>query len=202
MAVASAKEVASRAVPLRVLVVDDEKNIRTTLSLCLEGLGCRVEQAANSAAALEALRVEPFDLAFCDLRLGQESGLELLPRLLAERPGLEVIVITAYATVDTAVEAMRRGAKDYLPKPFTPAQIRHLVERALERRALTRRLSELENRLEEAAPEAVLARLLHAVCPRRDRQFVVVICPTRSDELLACELFGHARGAFTGAVKD
>jgi len=224
---------------LRTLVVDDEKNIRTTLALCLEGLGCKVEQAANGSAALEALRVEPFDLAFCDLRLGQESGLDLLPRLLAERPGLEVVVITAYATVDTAVEAMRRGAKDYLPKPFTPAQIRHLVERALERRSLTRRLSELEGRLEEAAPEAVietasprmqavleviersaahdvavllrgengtgkgiLARLLHAHSPRHDHPFVVVNCPTLSEELLASELFGHARGAFTGAVKD
>jgi NtrC-family two-component system response regulator AlgB len=222
-----------------VLIVDDEKNIRMTLALCLDGLGCKVEQASNSAAALEALRIEPFDLAFCDLRLGQESGLDLIPRLLAERPGLEVVVITAYATIDTAVEAMRRGAKDYLPKPFTPAQIRHLVDRALERRALTHRLSDLETRLEEATPEAVLetasrrmqavfdvvertaghdvavilrgengtgkgvvARLLHSRSPRRDRPFVVVNCPTLSEELLASELFGHARGAFTGAVKD
>src|SRR6266542_3570784 len=225
--------------PLRVLVVDDEKNIRTTLALCLEGLGCHVAQAANVAAALEAVRFEAFDLAFCDLRLAHESGLELLPRLLAERPGLEVVVITAYATVDTAVEAMRRGAKDYLPKPFTPAQIAHLVERARERRALERRLSDLESRLEEAAPEAVvetasprmqsalevsgraaghdvalllrgengtgkgvLARLLHSRSARRDRPFVLVNCPTLSEELLASELFGHARGAFTGAVKD
>src|SRR6266511_543620 len=88
--------------PLRVLVVDDEKNIRATLAFCLEGLGCLVAQAANVAAALEAVRFEAFDLAFCDLRLAHESGLELLPRLLAERPGLEVVVITAYATVDTA----------------------------------------------------------------------------------------------------
>jgi two-component system, NtrC family, response regulator AlgB len=227
------------AAALRVLVIDDERNIRTTLALCVEGLGCRVEQASSGSAALDALRLEPFDLAFCDLRLGQESGLDLLPRLLAERPGLEVVFITAYATVDTAVEAMRRGAKDYLPKPFTPAQIRHLVERAAERRRLTRRLSELEARLEEAAPEAlletsspqmhavleviqrtaghdvavllrgengtgkgILARLLHAHSPRRDRPFVVVNCPTLSEELLASELFGHARGAFTGAVKD
>jgi DNA-binding NtrC family response regulator len=76
-----------------VLIVDDEKNIRMTLALCLDGLGCKVEQASNSATALEALRIEPFDLAFCDLRLGQESGLDLIPRLLAERPGLEVVVI-------------------------------------------------------------------------------------------------------------
>ena len=225
--------------PVRVLVVDDEKNIRMTLALCLEGFGCKVEQAANSAAALEALRLEPFDLAFCDLRLGQESGLDLVPRLLAERPGLEVVIITAYATIDTAVEAMRRGAKDYLPKPFTPAQIRHLVDRSVERRALARRVYDLEKRLEEATPEAVLetasprmqsaldvsersaahdvavllrgengtgkgvlARLLHGRSKRRDRPFVVVNCPTLSEELLASELFGHARGAFTGAVKD
>ena len=225
--------------PLRVLVIDDEKNIRTTVALCLEGLGCRVAQAASGAAALEALRLEPFDLAFCDLRLGQESGLDLLARLLAERPGLEVVVITAYATVDTAVEAMRRGAKDYLPKPFTPAQIGHLVERARERRALERRVLDLETRLEEAEPEmvletgsarmhavlevieraaahdvsvllrgengtgkGVLARLLHTRSPRRERPFVVVNCPTLSEELLASELFGHARGTFTGAVKD
>ncbi len=227
------------AAQLRVLVIDDEKNIRTTVALCLEELGCKVEQAASAPAALEALRLEPFDLAFCDLRLGHDSGLDLLPRLLAERPGLEVVVITAYATVDTAVEAMRRGAKDYLPKPFTPAQIRHLVARAIGRRALERRISELETRLEEAAPEVtvetasprmqsvlevigraaghdvavllrgengtgkgVLARLLHSRSPRRDRPFVLVNCPTLSEELLASELFGHARGAFTGAVKD
>ncbi len=233
---ASASQPAS---PLRVLVVDDEKNIRTTLGMCLEGLGCRVAQAASGAAALEALRLEAFDLAFCDLRLAQESGLDLLPRLLAERPGLEVVVVTAYATVDTAVEAMRRGARDYLAKPFTPAQIAHLVDRARERRALEGRLVDLEARLEEATPEvvvdtaspkmqaalevigraaahdvavllrgengtgkSVLARFLHARSPRRDRPFVVVSCPTLSEELLASELFGHARGAFTGAVKD
>ncbi len=225
--------------PLRALVVDDEKNIRTTLTLCLEGLGCHVAQAANAAAALEAVRLEAFDLAFCDLRLAHESGLDLLPRLLAERPGLEVVVITAYATVDTAVEAMRRGAKDYLPKPFTPAQIAHLVERARERRELERRVVDLETRLEQAEPEVVLdtasprmqaalevigraaahdvsvllrgengtgkgvlARLLHSRSPRGERPFVVVNCPTLSEELLASELFGHARGAFTGAVKD
>jgi NtrC-family two-component system response regulator AlgB len=224
---------------LRALVVDDERNIRATLALCLEGLRCRVTQAATGAAAIEALRLEAFDLAFCDLRLGQESGLDLLPRMLAERPGLEVVVITAYATIDTAVEAMRRGAKDYLPKPFTPAQIEHLVERARERRTLERRLFDLEARLGEAEPEVhletgspkmhaalevldraaahdvavllrgengtgkgVLARLLHSRSPRRERPFVVVNCPTLSEELLASELFGHARGAFTGAVKD
>lgn len=229
----------SVASPLRVLVIDDEKNIRTTLALCLEGLGCRVAQASDGAGAIEALRHEPFDLAFCDLRLGHENGLELLPRFLAERPMLDLVVITAYATIDTAVEAMRRGAKDYLPKPFSPSDIGHLVERARERCALEQRLSDLETRLEEAAPDAVLetasprmqavldvigraashdvsvllrgengtgkgvlARVLHSRSARRERPLVVVNCPTLSEELLASELFGHARGAFTGAVKD
>jgi len=225
--------------PLSVLVIDDERNIRQTLAMCLEGAGCKVEQVATGAAAVDALRREAFDLAFCDLRLGSESGLDLLPQLLGERPGLDVIIITAYATVDTAVEAMRRGAKDYLPKPFTPPQIRHLVERARERRALFLRVGDLQMRLDAATPEVrletassrmqavlevvaraathdvavllrgengtgkgVLARALHLQSPRRDRPFVVVNCPTLSQELLASELFGHARGAFTGAVRD
>jgi NtrC-family two-component system response regulator AlgB len=225
--------------PLNVLVIDDERNIRQTLAICLEGFGCKVDQVGTGAAAVDAARREPFDLAFCDLKLGSENGLDLLPRLLAERPGLDVIIITAYATVDTAVEAMRRGAKDYLPKPFSPAQIRYLVDRARDRRALSLRLGDLQTRLQEAAPEArletasprmqavleivgraashdvavlmrgengtgkgVLARALHAQSPRRNRPFVVVNCPTLSEELLASELFGHARGAFTGAVKD
>ena len=81
--------------PLRVLVVDDERNIRQTLAICLEGFGCTVEQVATGAAAVDALRREPFDVAFCDLKLGGESGLDLLPRLLAERPGLDVVIITA-----------------------------------------------------------------------------------------------------------
>ena len=108
-------------IPLRVLVIDDEPNIRDTLALCIHSTGARADKVGSGAAALEALRLAPYDLAFCDLRLGAESGLDLIPRLLAERPGLDVIVITAFATFDTAVEAIRRGARDYLPKPFTPA---------------------------------------------------------------------------------
>jgi NtrC-family two-component system response regulator AlgB len=222
-----------------VVVVEDERNIRATLAVCLEAEGCAVRDAASGEAALEALRHGPYDLAFVDLRLGAESGLDLVPRLLAERPGLEVVVITAYATFDTAVEAVKRGAADYLPKPFSPAQIRHVVDRAVERRALAVRLFDLEERLGEATAEAtletasprmraalevlekaaghdvsvllrgesgtgkgVLARALHAFSPRRERPFAVVNCPTLTDELLASELFGHARGAFTGAVKD
>ncbi|HUJ25751.1 MAG TPA: sigma-54 dependent transcriptional regulator [Myxococcales bacterium] len=226
---------------MRVLVVDDERNIRKTLAICLQGLGCAVTEAGTSAAALEALERSAFDLAFVDLRLGSEGGLDLLPKLLADRPGLDVIIITAYAAVDTAVEAIRRGARDYLPKPFTPAQIRRAVEQVQERRALEAQLADLEGRLADAAPEpaigpdspspmmravmetisraaahdvpvllrgesgtgkSVLARTLHQLSPRKARTFAVVSCPALTEHLLASEMFGHVKGAFTGAVRD
>ena len=142
---------------MRVLVVDDEKNIRATLEVCLEGMGCQVRAAATAEAALAALDREPFDLAFLDLRLRDASGLDLLPRLLALRPELAVVIITAFATFDTAVDAMRRGAVDYLPKPFTPAQIRQVVEEVTARRATERKIAELEGKLAEEVPEADLA---------------------------------------------
>jgi NtrC-family two-component system response regulator AlgB len=224
---------------LRVLVVDDEKNIRTTLAMCLESMGCQVRAAATAQAALSELERSSFDIAFLDLRLGSASGLDLLPRMLALRSELAVVMITAYATVDTAVEALKRGAFDYLPKPFTPPQIRHLVEQIQARRSMDRRVGELEELVAKEVPEVdlqaaaqsmrglletlsraaasqtplllrgesgtgkgVLARLAHAQSPRRCGPFVTVNCPTLSEELLASELFGHVRGAFTGAVRD
>jgi two-component system, NtrC family, response regulator AlgB len=225
--------------PLHVLVIDDEKNIRVTLVTCLESIACRVTAVASSEAARTALARQHFDLAFLDLRLGQESGLDLIPTLLADTPTLAIVVITAYATVETAVEAIKRGATDYLPKPFTPVQVRHLVERFAERRQLTMRIRDLEARVRETVPEAdietaspkmravleiltrvaptdapvllrgesgtgksVAARLLHTHSARADKPWVTVNCPTLSEELLASELFGHIRGAFTGAMRD
>ena len=146
----------SAAAMMRVLIVDDERNIRKTLAICLQGLGCAVTETGTPEAALEALERSPFDLAFVDLRLGSEDGLALLPRLLAGRPGLDIVMITAYAAVETAVEAIRRGARDYVAKPFTPAQIRHAVEQARERKRLLLRLADLEERLADAAPEPSL----------------------------------------------
>jgi DNA-binding NtrC family response regulator len=115
---------------LRVLVIDDEKNIRSTLTLCLEQIHCEVTAVASAQAALEALAQQPHDLAFLDLHLGQSNGLELIPQLLGQAPDLMIVIMTAYATVDRAVKAIQSGAADYLPKPFTPAQIRHIVAKA------------------------------------------------------------------------
>jgi NtrC-family two-component system response regulator AlgB len=222
-----------------VLIIDDEKNIRATLSICLESIGCRVVQASSSREALQVLSRQSVELVFLDLRLGEESGLDLLPKLLAEDRSLSIVMITAYATFDTAVEAIKRGAQEYLPKPFTPAQVRHLVERLLSRRAMFHRVSELEQQLAAALPEnrfetsspkmrvlldtalraapsdvpiliggengtgkGTLARLLHSRSLRVRGPFVTVNCPTLSEELLASELFGHTRGAFTGAVSE
>jgi NtrC-family two-component system response regulator AlgB len=227
------------AAPLRVLVVDDEKNIRVTLAAYLEGMGCRVMAVATAGAALSALESTAFDLAFLDLRLKEMSGLELLPKLLATSPRLPIVMITAYATVETAVEAIKRGARDYLAKPFTPEQIKHLVEGLIERLHLSHQVEELKADLKEAVPEVlletespkmratlemvvrvapaeitvlllgengtgkgVIARWLHAQSPRAGSPFMVISCPTLSEELLASELFGHAKGAFTGATQD
>jgi two-component system, NtrC family, response regulator AlgB len=225
---------------LNVLVADDEKNIRSVLVACLESADCRVVEAASVAAARAALDRSSFDLALIDLRLGEQSGLDLLDALLGRSPGTDVVIITAFATVSTAVDAIQRGARDYLPKPFTPAQIRHLVDRTAARRELEREVVALRAQLDETAPpeaeldsksprmnqlfemlakaaahdvpvllrgengtgKSVLARRLHRLSARRDRPFVVVNCPTLSEELLASELFGHAKGAFTGAVRD
>ncbi len=227
------------AAPLQVLVIDDEKNIRMALAAYLEGIGCRVLAVATAGAALAALESRTFDLAFLDIRLQEMSGLELLPKLLAIDSRLPVVIITAYGTIESAVEAMKRGARDYLPKPFTPAQIQHLVEGLAERLNLARQVKELQAHLREAVPDVVLAtespkmraalemvekvapaeisvlllgengtgkgviaRWLHAQSDRRGGPFVVVSCPTLSEELLAGELFGHVKGAFTGATRD
>jgi NtrC-family two-component system response regulator AlgB len=224
---------------LHLLVVDDEPNVRKMLSISLTADGHAVTAVANFRDALSEVARRPFDLAFVDLRLGTDTGLDLIPRLLAESPWTRIVVITAHASVDTAVEAMKRGASDYLPKPFTPAQVRLVVERVARLRALEQRVAGLQEVLGErdaavdldsASPamrravelarqvarseatvllrgesgtgKGLFARAIHAWSDRSAKPFATVSSPTLSPQLLESELFGHAKGAFTGAARD
>src|SRR5262249_6929869 len=120
---------APRTGPMDILLIDDEASLRRTLRTALESMGHAAAEASGADEALRRLRPQGFDVAFLDLRLGRDRGLDLLPVLLREAPRLGVVVVTAYASIDSAVEAMRRGAFDYLPKPFTPDQLRVVLQR-------------------------------------------------------------------------
>jgi two-component system, NtrC family, response regulator AlgB len=142
--------------PLRILVVDDEPNICLMLSMCLESDGHTVVCHNNINDALEAIARQVFDLVFLDMRLGSDNGLDFLPRLVAENPWAKVVVITAYASVQTAVEAMKRGAMDYLPKPFDPSQVRLATQRVAQRRQLELKVQALRDALGAMDAEADL----------------------------------------------
>ena len=225
--------------PLAILVVDDEPNIRKVLSIALEAEGHLVSAVGNTRDALNESNLRFFDLAFVDLRLGAESGMELIPALLAGCPWLKIVVITAYASIDSAVEAMRRGAFDYLPKPFTHEHVALLVQKVSEVRLLEQKVETLQRALNAEVPEAdlacpspamqrtlamarqvadsdatilisgesgtgktILARAMHSWSRRAAKPFGAVSCPSLSPDLLESELFGHVKGAFTGALRD
>src|SRR5436305_1934743 len=141
---------------MQILLIDDEASLRRTLRATLESMGHSVGEAATGEQASARLREGHFDLAFLDLRLGREKGLDLLPALLRESPALGVVVITAYASIDSAVEAMRRGAFDYLPKPFTPAQLRAVLQRWQQLQRSRSQVADLREQVRESAPEADL----------------------------------------------
>jgi NtrC-family two-component system response regulator AlgB len=138
---------------MNILVIDDDTSLRRTIRMSLEVLGHQAIEARDSVEALGLLARRPFDMALLDLRLAQEHGLELLPKLLGVAPGLHVVIVTAYATIETAVEAMRRGAFDYLPKPFTPDQLRVVLERIERLRWLQIQVEDLGEQVRAVVPE-------------------------------------------------
>ncbi len=219
----------------KILVIDDETNIRTMMRVCLEGAGFEVALASSGEAGVAAARRSPPDLAFVDLRLGGIGGLEVTRALAQDAPTTAVVLITAYATIDNAVDAMRAGAVDFVPKPFTPAQVLHAVEKVLGQARMRQELTELKRaggrgvhtRFDTRSPamqqalaiatraaatdatvlllgetgtgKGYLARHIHALSPRSDKAFVTVNCAVIAASVIESELFGHARGAFTGA---
>ena len=130
--------------PLRILVIDDDRALTARMALDLKGLGCHVSVASTPDAAIAYLRDQAYDLAFCDVRLDEHDGLTLLPRLIAANTNLHIVVMTAFASFETAVQAMKAGAADYLPKPFQQNQVRELLTQVRERRRVALRLSEYE----------------------------------------------------------
>ena len=130
--------------PLRILVIDDDRALTARMALDLKGLGCQVSVASTPDAAIAYLRDQAYDLAFCDVRLDEHDGLTLLPRLIAANTNLHIVVMTAFASFETAVQAMKAGAADYLPKPFQQNQVRELLTQVRERRRVALRLSEYE----------------------------------------------------------
>jgi two-component system, NtrC family, response regulator AlgB len=224
---------------MRILIVDDEASIRKTTAIAVQTMGHEAVEAPNGARAFKLVESESFDVCFLDVKLGSEDGLFVLEKLLQIAPGLAVVMFTAFASIATAVEAMRRGAFDFIPKPFTPEQIRQVLQKIVRTQLLEQRVRQLESQLADESPEIdlvstepavqriyeiafkaadttatmlilgpsgtgknVLAREIHRRSAQRERPFVTVSCPSLSKELLESELFGHVKGAFTGAVQD
>ncbi len=222
---------------MKLLIIEDEKITRISLSDILTREGYDVFTADNGEDGLEIFRAMQPHIVITDMRLPKIGGMEVLRAIMAMSPACKVILITAYATVDTAISSLRLGAYDYITKPFAPEKllatlrnIRSLYTALNENTALKSRLEILEDKAiigtsapmkslkdvlrqiaandstvliegESGTGKELIARSLHRMSPRRDGQFVAVSCSSIPESLLESELFGHEKGAFTGAIK-
>ena len=221
----------------RILVVDDEERICEAVEKALERIGYDVESSLDAFVAWEKFQKSSFDMVICDVKMPGMDGMALLDRIKEHDPTTLVLMITGYASIESAVESIKKGAQDYIPKPFTPDQIRVLVERAFERKRLADENIYLRGELkqlygkdvvigksqgmqqvfdmavrvaatdssvlimgESGTGKEVLARLIHFSSHRAGGPLVTVNCSAIPENLLESELFGHKKGAFTGAL--
>lgn len=223
--------------PPRILVVDDDSSLRWVLKTQLEEMGYAVDTAASGAEALETMDKRPPALVLTDLKMPGMSGMELLEHIRRDYPEIPVLIITAFGTIQSAVEAMRRGVYDYLTKPIDYDELGLVVSRVLDHFRLVREVQTLRASLdrkygfeniighsevllslldtaaraaqsnstilihaETGTGKELLARAIHYNSPRRDQPFVTINCGAIPRDLLESELFGHVKGAFTGAL--